>query len=95
MNTYRCFPLRCEFRIVGVRVRFIGRALLVEVEVSWSGAGADSLPGFGELMDVQGEGGHCSFTDNTSLLTDLHKPTDSDKLTLLWIMMMAGFFVVF
>lgn len=73
-------------------MRFIGRARLVEVEVSWSRAGADSLPGFGELMDVQGEGGHCSFTDNTSLLTDLHKPTNSDKLTLQWIMMMAGFF---
>ena len=52
---------------------------LVELRVSRSRAGAESLPGFRWLMDVQGEGGHYSFTDNTSLLTDLCSPSTSDK----------------
>lgn len=42
-------------------------------------------------MDVQGERGHYSFTDNTSLLTDLRSPSASDKLFLSWIMMTALF----
>lgn len=42
-------------------------------------------------MDVQGERGHYSFTDNTSLLTDLCSPAASDKPCLSQIMMTARF----
>lgn len=40
-------------------------------------------------MNVQGDRGHYLFTDNMSVLTDLHNPSTSDKLFVSPIVMTA------
>lgn len=85
----------CMWVYVCAYKHFIRRAWLVELRVNLSRVGADSLPGFRWMMDVQGERGHYSFTGNTSLLTDPLSLSATDKLSLSWIMMTVLFLFFF